>query len=192
MLWDGKLKSYFLPLDIKCSQNPKINSRKPYTDLPTRHSMTPSATLQTIAAAYLDALASFSPEKMSAIFSDGYQHTIAPTTLVTGFGLSAEPWGRDAFIPAAARYQALFSDWSIKVKEAWPNETTNVVTVWATAEGTLRDEVVEEVDERAVRREYMFVLTVDANNKVEKVVEFVDTESVKHVMRLAMSLQAHA
>jgi hypothetical protein len=147
--------------------------------------MAPSSQLLAAVQAFFDALATFDPKQISATLSENFTHTLAPSNLARSVGIMG-PMSGDALAQGASQQKAICPDWIFKVKEAWPNEATNVITVWAVAEGSLSEKVAKaEADagnsDAAFYREYMFVVTVDAANKVERVVEFVDTESIKRL-----------
>ncbi|KAH6686637.1 hypothetical protein F5X68DRAFT_231982 [Plectosphaerella plurivora] len=139
-----------------------------------------SSTLVAAATAYFDALSTFDAEKISSTFSPEYQHTLAPTNFFASLGIKG-PLPGNALLQGAAGQKALFSDIAFKIKESWPNEATNVVTAWVVAQGTLRDEFVDaEIGTtKDYYREYVFILTVGEDGKIENVLEFVDTLSIK-------------
>lgn len=144
--------------------------------------MAPSSTLVAAATAYFDALSSVDSERIASTFSPDYKHTLAPTNFFSGIGINA-PLDGQAFSQGAPVQLGIFSDISFKIKESWPNEATNVVTAWVAAQGTLRDQFVDaEIGTTAdYYREYVFILTVGEDGKIEKALEFVDTLSLKTV-----------
>jgi hypothetical protein len=144
--------------------------------------MAPSNVLLKSAKAYLDSISTIDPDALAAVTADSFYVTMGPKS--TGFstddGVSVT---RDALVERFRGLKAILLATNIDIKQEWPpNEATNQVTFWATANAEFKPEIVgdDDKEEWVWRPETIFIFTMDeSGEKVKHLLEFQDTEAMK-------------
>ena len=119
---------------------------------------------------------------ISAIQSENYKHEFAPACL------NPPPaFNRETFASHLAQISGILRSFPVRFKQTWPNPSLHQVIIWSDSETHFHDHVKDSDDEQewAYRGEYIWVLTMDqSGEKVEKVLEFLDSKSTEKLMGL--------
>jgi hypothetical protein len=160
--------------------------------------MAPSDVLLKTAKAYLNALSTVDSNGIAAITADSFYITMAPySTGLTGHdGVSV---GRDSLVQSYHGLKAVLSSMNVKIEKEWPpNEASNQVTIWTTANADFHPQIVG-ADSKAdwvFKPETLFLFTMDeSGEKIKHLFEFQDSvamQSMNAVFGKATEMLGHA
>jgi hypothetical protein len=160
--------------------------------------MAPSDVLLNTAKAYLNALSTVDGNGIAAITADSFYITMAPySTGLTGHnGVSVD---RDSLVQRYHGLKAVLSSMNVKIEKEWPpNEASNQVTIWTTANADFHPKIVgdDSKDDWVFKPETLFLFTMDeSGEKIKHLFEFQDSvavQSMNAVFGKAMEMLGHA
>jgi hypothetical protein len=129
------------------------------------------SSLETLASTFLSTF--LSPSTHIALRTPNCTHLFAPSSLNIG-----PPKSNDAFAAHITNnILPLVNDFHITPKETNINESGRQITIWATAKPVFKVEAMggQDQSEWDYTGEYLFILDVDEEGKITRVVEFVDS-----------------
>jgi hypothetical protein len=143
--------------------------------------MAPSDVLLKSAKAYLNALSTVDSNGLAAATSEAFHVTLGPHST----GLTEESISRDTLTQRFAGLKAVISSMNVKIEKEWPpNEASNQVTIWTTANADFRPEIVGDDgrDEWVFKPETVFIFTMDeSGEKITHLFEFQDSLAVQNM-----------
>lgn len=149
--------------------------------------MAPSEVLLNTARAYLNALSTIDAEGIAATTNETFHITIAPSS--TGLsGHNGVSTTRQDLMHHFTGLKAVLSSMNVHIEQEWPpNEASNQVTVWTTANGEFHPHIVgdDSKEDWVFRPETLFLFTMDTTGKkIERLVEFQDSLAVQGMGQL--------
>lgn len=150
-----------------------------------------SSKLEQTALAYLEAFKTLSPESFLSILAPTAIHQFAPASLNLPESMSGS-----AFATHIGRLREILDGFPVYPKgDISVNEGQNEATVWATSEAHFRPEAMDDgisMEEWLYHGEYIFILTTDeSQEKVVKVLEFVDSKGTERLRELTARARAN-
>lgn len=143
------------------------------------------STKHDMALAFLESFTDLDGPASIALRTADCIHTMGPTSL---FPSSPHNLTNEAFLAHIASLKEVLTVFPVKAEEIFEDERSSHVTIWATSHLTFRPEVIdhdEEGTDWSYHGEYMFVLTFnEAGDKIERIVEFLDSQKVVAVRPL--------
>jgi hypothetical protein len=130
------------------------------------------ASLQQLAEDFLSAFKTLEAKDHTKLRAPGCEHHFAPSSLNY-----PSPKSNQQFADHITNLQHILSGFPITAKETMINEPKRQVVIWATAIPHFTDAVKRGTpdSEWAYQGEYIFILNVNEEGKIERVVEFVDS-----------------
>ena len=93
--------------------------------------------------------------------------------------------GRDSLVQRYHGLKAVLSSMNVKIEKEWPpNESSNQVTIWTTADADFQPQIVgdDSKDDWVFKPETLFVFTMDeSGEKIKHLFEFQDSVGVQSV-----------
>jgi predicted lipoprotein with Yx(FWY)xxD motif len=144
--------------------------------------MAPSDILLKTAKAYLNALSTVHGNGIAAVTADSFYITMAPHS--TGFsGQDGVSVVRNSLVQRYHGLKAVLSSMNVKIEKEWPpNEASNQVTIWTTADADFQPQIVgdDSKDDWVFKPETLFVFTMDeSGEKIKHLFEFQDSVGVQ-------------
>ncbi|KAF2032477.1 hypothetical protein EK21DRAFT_109857 [Setomelanomma holmii] len=139
-----------------------------------------SSELQRIAAAFLRGFTELSAEDHVALRSPTCNHIFAPSSLSIPTKTNEQFASHltNNLIPLLAHF-------SVTAKEIHINEAARQITIWATGVPEFREEVKDgEEKEWEYVGEYIFILNMNDDGKIERVLEFLDSLATERLRGL--------
>jgi len=151
-------------------------------------SSNPNSPIHKTASAFLAAFNSLSPTDHLALRAENCTHIFAPASLG-----SRPPLSNAEFGAHVARLSEILTAFPVTAKEININEAGRQAVIWATGKPYFKEEVkvVGEEAEWEYTGEYIFILDMDEDGKITRVVEFLDslaTERLRGLMRRAKEI----
>jgi len=144
-----------------------------------------STTLHKTAEAFLAGFATLSADQHLALRAENCSHIFAPSSL----GIS-QPKSNSDFAAHITNLKLVLDGFPVTVKETHVNEAGRQIIIWATAVPKFRQEAkgkpeeVNEADWEYVG-EYIFILDLDEEGKITRIVEFLDSKNTVRLFALA-------
>jgi len=158
---------------MKCSQQDFITAS---------HNIWPAnmSIQRSIALAFLESFKDLDGAGNVALRAPDCRHIMAPASL--NFGPSKT---NEQFAAHISGVKEIFAALPVTATEIFEQPDSHQVTIWATSDGTFREEVKDDEEPRvdwSYRGEYMFVLVFNrAGDKIERIIEFLDSKRVEEV-----------
>ncbi|KAF2648876.1 hypothetical protein K491DRAFT_611874 [Lophiostoma macrostomum CBS 122681] len=130
------------------------------------------ASLQQLAEAFILGFKTLVPEDLIKLRSPDCQHIFAPSSL--NF---PSPKSNQEFEDHLKSLLPVLSSFPVTPKEILINEPKRQITIWATAIPHFKDEVKGGTpdSEWEYQGEYIFILDVNEEGKIKRIVEFLDS-----------------
>lgn len=126
-----------------------------------------------------------------ALRTPNCRHTIGPMSL----GYKPD-MTNDDFINHFSHIKEIIASFPVMVREIFADETGRPITIWAYSRAIFKDEVKDDEEPKvdwSYYGEYMFVLFMnEAGDKVERIIEFVDSDKVTKVRQLMLRAKRNA
>jgi len=141
-----------------------------------------SSRKRTTALKFLETFSTLDSTTNTSLRAPNCRHTIAPMSLGYTPDMTNEQW-----VTHLEPLKQILTAFPVTPTEIFEDEGSKQVTVWATSDAVFKDEVKD--DDQSVewryQGEYMFVfLFNDDDNKIERILEFVDSRRVLEVREL--------
>jgi ketosteroid isomerase-like protein len=139
------------------------------------------ASLQALSTSFLSGFTDLSVTNLIAIRAPTCTHIFAPASLnfpspKTNAAFAAHM--TDNLAPVLAHFP-------VTAKEIYINETNRQITIWATAKAEFKREAMDgDEKEWDYTGEYIFILDVNDDGKIVRILEFLDSLATKRVMGL--------
>jgi hypothetical protein len=134
--------------------------------------------LQALATSFLSSLSSLSTPAMLAIRAPTCTHVFAPSSL----SLPAPLTNTSLVTHLADNLAPLLSSFPTTAKEIHINELGRQITIWATGRPEFKAEVMDgEAEEWVYTGEYIYMLSVDEDGKIVRVLEFLDSKATERL-----------
>jgi hypothetical protein len=148
---------------------------------PVSSTATATAAIVDTATTYLQVFSTLDPNVISSIQSENFKHTFAPKS-----ANPPPPRNRDEFASHIKHLNGIISSFPVQAKQIWPNPLHNQVTIWADSETVFHQHVKDsdDEDEWRYRGEYIFILDLDTEGKIENVLEFLDSKGTDRLRGL--------
>ncbi|ORY11329.1 hypothetical protein BCR34DRAFT_624851 [Clohesyomyces aquaticus] len=139
-----------------------------------------SSSLHTLATSFLSAFTSLSSSQHISLRSPTCTHIFAPASL------SIPPKTNSDFAAHMLRLQEILIRFPVTAKEIHVNDEKRQAVIWATGRPDFREEVrgnEEKGDEDwEYTGEYIFMLDVDGEGRIERIVEFLDSKGTERLL----------
>lgn len=148
----------------------------------------PSTRYQT-AVEFIEDFENLSPSTMLARRTPDCTHIFLPSSI------APPPKDNAAFEAHISRLHDIIKSFPVTAKEIMEDGDQNKVVVWATSQAQFYDEVKDRGlsdEEWAYKGTYIFILTMnESGDKIQKVVEFVDSKGTERLMGLMTRARAN-
>ena len=141
-----------------------------------------ASTQRSIALAFLQSFQELDGDSNLALRTPGCSHIMGPASLNYPPSMTNEQWGAHLL-----SLKSILATLPVTAKEIFEHEGSNQVTIWATSNATFREEVKGEDSgvDWSYHGEYIFILLFNqAGDKIERIVEFLDSTRVVEVKEL--------
>ncbi|KAI0148439.1 hypothetical protein GGR57DRAFT_240786 [Xylariaceae sp. FL1272] len=144
--------------------------------------MATEESLRDTAEAFISAFATLDPKV--EIRAANCTHNFAPSSLGMPTGITNEAW--EAHLK---RLRQVMSGFPVTAKEIHINVAKRQVVIWATAVPNFRDEAKDpgaggDVEGSAWTGEYVFLLDMNEEGKIDRIVEFLDSLATSNARTL--------
>lgn len=140
-----------------------------------------SKRLQT-AKKYISHFETLDSDILASVLAPDHTHQFAPASLAL-----PGPFTREQFLEHSAGLRRVMTGFPVHAEEYVESESSNQVTVWATARPRFRDEVLrdeEDSKEWEYEGEYVFMFWMDeTGDKIVRTVEFLDSKGTEYGLR---------
>lgn len=139
-----------------------------------------SERLQT-AKKYIKHFETLDGDLLASVLAPDYTHHFAPASLAF-----PGPFTRKQFLEHSAVLRRVMTGFPVYAREYVESESSNQVTVWATARPLFKEEVLRDEDREKweFQGEYVFLIWMDeTGEKIIRTVEFLDSKGTEYVMR---------
>jgi hypothetical protein len=134
--------------------------------------------LDTLAESFLSSLSSLDGPAMLAIRAPDCLHIFAPSSLPLPNPLS----NTSLVTHLATNLTPILSGLSTTAKETHINEAGRQITIWATSQPEFKKEVMDgDVRDWDYTGEYIYILNVDGDGKIVRVLEFLDSKTTERL-----------
>lgn len=144
-----------------------------------------ASTRRDTALAFINSFEHLDLDANIALRAPNCRHTIGPTSL--GYKLDMT---NEDFISHFSGIQEIIAKFPVMVREIFADETGKQVTVWAYSRAIFKDEAIDNEEPKVdwtYYGEYIFVLFMtEAGDKIERIIEFVDSDKVVKMRQLMM------
>ena len=130
----------------------------------------------------MEVFTTLNQDTITPIQSENYKHEFGPACLAP-----PAPFDRSTFAAHLKEISRIMRSFPVRSKETWVNPSLNQVIIWADSETFFHDHVKDNNNHEEWRYEgeYFWVLTMDSTGeKVERVIEFVDSKSTERLLAL--------
>lgn len=140
-----------------------------------------SKRLQT-AKKYISHFETLDSDTLASVLAPDHTHQFAPASLAF-----PGPFSRPQFLEHSAVLRQVMTGFPVRAKEYIESESSNQVTVWATARPRFREEVLAGEEDREkweFEGEYVFMFWMDeTGGKIVRTVEFLDSKGTEYGLR---------
>jgi hypothetical protein len=148
------------------------------------------STRRATALAMIAAFEDLDVEKHLSLRAPNCTHLLAPDTAIT-----QPPFSNSDFETHLMKLRGVIEQFPVWPKEVMEDEQQNRVIVWATGQPTFRKELRDDgltEEEWVYKGEYIFIFSMDeSGEKIERVVEFLDSKAVVQVRALVQRASAN-
>lgn len=140
------------------------------------------SSLQDIAAAFLLGFKNLSASEHIALRAENCTHIFAPSSIE---GLPP-PKSNQAFAEHLTNLRKLLVAFPVTAKEININEAQRQIVIWANGKPEFRQEAMgsDAKDEWDYTGEYIFILNLNGEGKIERIVEFLDSLATMRLLGL--------
>jgi hypothetical protein len=141
--------------------------------------MSSESALHTLATTFLSAFTTLSVSSHLALRAPTCTHLFAPSTV------GIPPKTNTEFASHITNNLSILSAFPVSAKEIHINEPTRQITIWATGKPQFKPEVMDgEISEWEYEGEYIFILDVDGEGRIVRVLEFLDSLATERLRGL--------
>lgn len=128
------------------------------------------SSLQELAQSFLSGYETLSGELHTSLRAPNCTYIFAPSSL------KMPALSNTGFTEFLSHLKKVITSFPITAKEIHINEEEKQIVIWATGVANFREEVKDsDFGEWNYQGEYMFILNVDKDGKIERIVEFLDS-----------------
>lgn len=140
-----------------------------------------SKRLQT-AKKYIGHFETLDSDTLASVLAPDHTHHFAPASLAF-----PGPFTREQFLEHSAVLRQVLTGFPVRGNEYVESESSNQVTVWATARPRFKEEVLRDEKDREeweFQGEYVFMFWMDeTGDKIVRTVEFLDSKGTEYGLR---------
>jgi ketosteroid isomerase-like protein len=135
--------------------------------------------MKQIASSFLQAFADLSGDDHTALRAEDCTHIFAPASLNP-----PAPKSNQVFADHIVNLRRLLTAFPVTAKEIHTSESNRQITIWANGKPYFRKEVMSEGEEWDYTGEYIFILDLNEEGKIVRIVEFLDSLATERLRGL--------